>query len=196
MNYIDKIRSEIQEYVNLEKVLEDRQETVYSPSQKFRVETKSYKQEKPGCNLEATKVDVYRGDSSDLMFSFFVNEGTFFHSWVTKNNVEYLLCAEDLCGGQTVIDLTNKKMSSYTTDDDGLIWIKHLLSPDEKLLAVFGCGWGTAFFITVYHFDDPMQLPLRIAYEPTWTGYDILEWIDNKQLKVQNNEEEIEVLEL
>src|SRR5436190_17861690 len=190
MNYIDKIRSEIQEYVNLEKVLEDGQETVYSPSQKFRVETKSYKQEKPGCNLEATKVDVYRGDSSDLMFSFFVNEGTFFHSWVTKNNVEYLLCAEDLCGGQTVIDLTNKKMSSYTTDDDGLIWIKHLLSPDEKLLAVFGCGWGTAFFITVYHFDDPMQLPLRIAYEPTWTGYDILEWIDNKQLKVQNNEEE------
>jgi hypothetical protein len=79
---------------------------------------------------------------------------------------------------------------------DGLIWTKHLLSPDEKLLAVFGCGWGSAFFVTVYHFDNPMELPLQIAFEPSWTGYDIEEWIDNKSLKVKKTEDVFEVLEL
>ena len=196
MNHIDEIRNEIQLYFNPDNVIENSQEVLFSPNKKYRVETRSFRQEKPNCNWEATKIEVYQTDNSSLLFSYFVNEGTFFHSWVTKRNVDYLLCAEDLCGGQTVIDLTNKKMSSYTANNDGFIWTKHLLSPDEKLLAVFGCGWGSENFIIVYHFDDPMQLPLKIAYEPRWTGYDILEWADNKKLRVQKSKDEIEVLDL
>jgi hypothetical protein len=106
------------------------------------------------------------------------------------------LCAEDLCGGQTIIDLTNKNMSSYTPNDDGLIWTNHILSPDEKLLAVFGCGCGSPYFVTVYHFEKPMELPLKIAYQPMWTGYDLVGWLDNKSLKVKKSENEIEVIEL
>jgi hypothetical protein len=196
MNHIDEIRNEIQLYFNPDNVIEDSQEVLFSPNKKYRVETTSFRQEKPNCNGEATKVEVYQTDNSSLLFSFFVNEGTFFHSWVTKSNVDYLLCAEDLWGGQTVINLTNKKMSSYTANDDGFIWTKHLLSPDESLLAVFGCFWGSAYFIIVYHFDDPMLLPLKIAYEPNWTGYDILEWLDNRKLRVRKSKEEIEELEL
>src|SRR5690349_6205591 len=105
MNQIDKIRSEIQQYVNLDNVIDDSEESEFSPNKKYRIETKSFRQAKPDCNLEATKVDIYQTDNSKLLFSFFVNEGTFFHSWVTKNSTDYLLCAEDLCGGQTVIDL-------------------------------------------------------------------------------------------
>src|SRR5215203_5086401 len=111
MNYIETIRDEIKQYFNPNNAIGNSNETVISPSNKYRADTKSFKQEKQNCNWEATKIEIYQNDNSILLFSFFVNEGTFFHSWVTKSNVEYLLCAEDLCGGQTVIDLTNKKMS-------------------------------------------------------------------------------------
>lgn len=196
MNYIDPVREEIKKYFNPNNAIDDSSDTAYSPNNKYRVDTKSFKQEKPNCNWEVTKVEVYQNDNSNLLFSFFVNEGIFFHSWVTKENVDYLLCAEDLCGGQTVIDLTNKVMSSHATNDDGLIWTKHLSSPNEDLLAVFGCGWGSAFFVTVYHFDKPLDLPLKIAYELSWTGYNIIEWIDNKTLKVEKSKGQIEILEL
>lgn len=196
MNYIETIRDEIIQHFNPHNAIENSNETIYSPNNKYRVETISFRQEKPECNWESTKVEIYQNDNSTLLFSFFVNDGTFYHSWVTKREVEYLLCAEDLCGGQTVIDLSNKIMSSYTTNDDGFIWTKHLLSPNENLLAVFGCGWGSSFFVTVYHFDKPMELPLKIAYQPGWTGYDIIEWIDDKTLIVETSKDQIETLRL
>lgn len=196
MNQIETIRNEIRQYFNPANVIGNSSETFFSPSNKFRVETISFRQEKPGCNWEVTKVEIFQNDHPTLLFSFFVNEGTFYHSWITKNGTDYLLCAEDLCGGQTVVDFSNKTMSSYTTDDDGLIWVKHLLSPNEKLLAVLGCGWGSAFFVTVYHFDKPMELPLTIAYEHGWTGYDIIEWIDDNTLKVETQKDKIEILTL
>ena len=195
MNNIETVRNEIKEFFNPNSEIIET-EIIFSPNKKYRVEINSYKQNKPDRNWEVTKVEIFNEPEQKMIFSFFVNEGTFYYSWVTKEKIEYLLCAEDLCGGQTIIDLTNQKMSSYSLNNDGLIWTKHLLSPDEKLLAVFGCGWGSAFFVTVYHFDKPMELPFQIAYEPSWTGYDIEEWIDNKSLKVKKTEEEFEVLEL
>jgi hypothetical protein len=198
MNYIDKIREATNKYYQPDNEIIDSRESFFSPNGKYKIETKVFKP----INLSSrniTKVEIFNDAKSDLIFSFFVNEETFFHSWVTKQGIEYLLCAEDLCGGQTIIDLTNKKMSSYTTEtDDGLIWIKHLLSPNENLLAVFGCGWGSPFFVTVYHFDKPMDLPLEIAYEPScWTGYDIIEWVNNNNLNVKNSaDSKITILQL
>jgi hypothetical protein len=195
MNTIEEIRNEIKKYfVPNGKINESK--IIFSPNRKYRIETHSYTQSKPNCNWEVTKVEVFNVFEKKLLFSFFVNEGTFFHSWLTKEGIEYLLCAEDFCGGQTVMDLSNKIMSSYTTSEDGLIWMKHLLSPNQKLLAVLGCFWGTASFIRVYHFDKPMDLPLQIAYEPNWVGFDMVEWIDNKSLKVLKTENEYEVVEL
>jgi len=195
MNCVDKIRKEIQQYYT-GAAIADSDETIISPNEKYRIEIKSFKQNKPNCNWAVTKINLFNKLHDALLFSFFVNDDSFFFSWITKNEIDYLLCAEDLCGGQTVIDLTNKKMASYTEDNDGFIWTKHLLSPDEKLLAVFGCGWGSAFFIIVYHFDNPMELPLKIAYKPMWTGYDIVEWTDNKSIRVKNSKYEEAILEI
>jgi hypothetical protein len=195
MNNIEIVRNEIKEFFNANsKIIET--EIIFSPNKKYKVETSSYSQNDPNRNWDVTKIEIYNEPEQKMIFSFYVNDGTFYYSWVTKEKIEYLLCAEDLCGGQTIIDLTNQKMSSYSLNNDGLIWTKHLLSPDEKLLAVFGCVWGSPFFVTVYHFDNPMELPLQIAYEPSWTGYDIEEWIDNKKLNVKKTKEEFEVLEL
>ena len=41
-----------------------------------------------------------------------------------------------------------------------------------------------------------MDLPLKIAYEPSWEGYDIIEWIDNKTLRVEKSKDQTETLEL
>jgi len=187
MNYIDKIRDEIRRYFNPDAEIHGSEELILSPNGNYKVKTCIFRQTKPGCNWDVTKVDIDEANQSKLLQSFLVDGGTFFHSWVTKNGIEYLLCAEDLCGGQTVIDLTNNKMLSYTENDNGFIWTKHLLSPDEKFLAVFGCGWGSPFFVIVYHFDDPLDLPLKVAYEPEWVGYDVVGWVDNKSLKVKKS---------
>jgi hypothetical protein len=186
MNHIEKIRDEVQRYFSPNAEIPGSEELILSPNGNYSVKTTVFRQTEPLSNLEVTKVEIYETQYFKLLQSFFVNCDTFFHSWVTKNKIEYLLCSEDLCGGQTVIDLTNNKMSSYTQNNDGFIWTKHLLSPNENLLAVFGCGWGTDYFVIVYHFDNPLELPLKIAYEPKWTAYDVIEWVDNKRLKVKN----------
>lgn len=194
MNYIGKIRDEVQRYFNPDAEIAGSEALLLSPNGNFGIKTRVFRQTKPLSNWEVTKVEIYDTKNSTLLQSFFVNEGSFFHAWVTKNKIEYLLCSEDLCGGQTVIDMTNNKMSSYTHNDDGFIWTKHLLSPDEKFLAVFGCGWGSPYFVIVYLFGNPLALPLKIAYEPGWTGYDLIGWADNKTLKARdtsNSEESL-----
>ena len=152
MNFIQDVREEMQKYFNPNSPIKNSEETFFSPSKNFKVQVISYKQDMANSNWEVTNVEIFDQVTSDSLFSFMVNEGTFFHSWVVKDKKEYLLCAEDLCGGQTIIDLANKKMSSYSANEDGFIWTKHLLSPNEQFLAVFGCGWGSEFFIIVYHY--------------------------------------------
>ena len=196
MNQIDKIRAEILQYFNPDNEIIGSGEILFSPSTNYKIHLRTYRQNDPDRNWEVTCVDIFTVPDNSLIFSFFVNEGTFFHSWVTKNRNEYLLCAEDACGGQTIINLTNKEMSSFASGDDGLIWTKHLLSPDEKLLAVFGCGWASPFFITVYDFDSPLSLPLKVISQPNWTGYDMVEWVDNKSLQVKNSETEYATIDI
>ncbi len=194
VNRIEEVRNETHRYFNPDNKIENSQETIFSPDGNYRIETTAFRLDQPDHNSEATKVEIYDESTLSPLFSFFVNEGTFFHSWIKKGSIDYLLCSEDLCGGQTVLDLTNKVMSSFTANEDGFIWTKHLLSPNEKLLAVMGCGWGTETFIIVYHFDQPMELPLQIAFEPKWTGYDIIEWVDNRTLKIKSTKDEIDLL--
>ena len=196
MNKIQDVRDEILRYLNPDNIIHDSKETILSPTKAYRIETTSFQQNKSDVNWHVTKIDIYETSGSTLLFSFYINDEMFFHSWITKGKTDYLLCAEDLCGGQTVIDLSNKIMSSYTENNDGLIWTKHLLSPNEKLLAVLGCGWGSPYFVTVYHFDNPLDLPLRVAFEPRWTGYDLIDWIDNETLTVATSEGQFETLSL
>ncbi len=196
MNFIETIRAETKQYFNPNNAIENSKETIFSPNNKYKVETILFNQEKPDCNWVVTKIEIYENENSRLLFSFFLNDSHFFHSWLTKNEVEYLLCAEDLCGGQTVIDLTNQQMSSYTTNDDGFIWAKHLLSPNQDFLAVFGCFWACPYLVTVYHFDKPMELPLKIAHQPDWEGYDMIEWLDDKTLSVEKSKDETEIIRL
>jgi hypothetical protein len=107
------------------------------------------------------------------------------------NGNEYLVCAEDMCGGQTVIDLTNRQMASYSLDEDGFIWAEFFLSPDGKTLATIGCVWACPFEIRIYDFSDPMNLPLPEIKTKDLIGAEtIVGWLDNKTIQIRGTQTE------
>lgn len=184
MNHIEKVRDEIKQYFNPELLIKDSQETFTSPNNKFLLETVNYHQDKDDVNWDITNVKIFDNHSNVKLFDFYSNDGRFFYSWVNKDSIEYLICAEDLFGGQTVIDLTNKQMSSFSPDEDGFIWTDFFLSPDGKTLATIGCFWACPFVIKFYDFNNPLNLPLIELKEVELIGSEeIVEWRDNNSIK-------------
>jgi len=190
MNKIEEIRTEIEKYLEASKVDNTSHQLIISPSGKFRLETINYHQTKPGCNWDVTRVEIFTTKSGDKIFDFFTNDGSFFYSWLIKNNCEYLICAEDLFGGQTVIDLTNQKMQSYSSNEDGFIHSDFHFSPDGNILAVIGCYWACPFIIKLFDFTNPFNLPFREIKEIELLGNDeiITGWIDNENFKTNGIE--------
>jgi len=147
MNHIEEVRNEIDQYFDETKIDNNSFESILSPSGNYRLEKINYHQTKPNCNWEVTKVEIFALGSEKKIFDFFTDYSAFFYCWLTKNNTEYLICAEVLCGGQTVIDLTNQKMQSYAPNEDGFIQADFHLSPGGNKLAVIGCYWACPYII-------------------------------------------------
>jgi hypothetical protein len=185
MNYIDEKRNEIKNFFNPGLIIQDSKESVFSPSKHFRIDKVNYKQDKADVNWEVTKVSIYDLRINQILFDFFINDSSFFYSWIDKGNIEFLICAEDIFGGQTVIDLTNRKMSSYSPGEDGFIWTDFHLSPDGNTLATIGCYWACPNEIKLYDFSDPMNLPLKEIKELEISNSETIKgWIDNKTLLI------------
>jgi hypothetical protein len=184
MNYIEKIRAKIKKDFNEQPFKKTDAETFISPSNKFRLETTAFLLKDP--DWELTKVEIYEQDSNEKLFDFFVNDGRFFHGWLTKNNIDYLICAEDIFGGQTVVDLTNHKLVGYSPDEDGFIWTDFHLSPDGKTLAAIGCYWACPYVIKLFDFTDPMTLPLTEIkeIELLQNNESITCWLDNETIEL------------
>lgn len=195
MNKIDIVRKETLDMLDTAPAGIEEKEIEVSPSGNYRLEETHYEwSPDPNRGLSVSRAEIFDTNNDQLIFSFLVNECPVFHSWITKGDIEYFLCAEDLCGGQTVIDLTNRKMVSYTENENGLIWTNHILSPDETMLAVFSCYWGTGSFCVIYDFTNPMELPLKIIKKTSAIGYDFLGWVDNKHLKIMHTQDSQPVL--
>jgi hypothetical protein len=184
MNQVEKIRQEIKDFFDPNRLAKDSLESFLSPNERYRLETSNYWQNKEDVNWDVTKVEIYDNSSQEKLFEFYGNDGRFFHQWLTKNNVDYLICAEDLFGGQTVIDLTNRQMESFSPDEDGFIWTEFHLSPDGNKLATIGCYWACPYVIKVYDFQTPMVLPLKELNEMELidNAEEIKGWIDNENL--------------
>lgn len=185
MNHIEEIRTEIKKDFNEKTFQKGDFETILSPSGQFRLETTNYWSREPKWDL--TKVEIYDQASNEKIFDFFVNESRFFHGWATRDNVDYLICAEDIFGGQTVVDLTNRTISGYSPNEDGFIWTDIHLSPDGKTLATIGCYWACPYVIKLFDFTNPMDLPLQEIKEISLLGNDeiIVGWADNETLQMK-----------
>lgn len=183
MTEIEKLRNEIAYYFDPDQFVEGSLENHQSPSGKFRLETSLFKQTREDANWEVTKVGIYT-DKDENLFRFFGNDSRFFHHWAEKDGNEYLICAEDLFGGQTIIDLTNQKMETHTNDEDGFIWAEFYLSPDKSKLAILGCYWSGPLLLKVYDFQNPMQLPLKELNEISLISdeEEIKGWLNDEHL--------------
>ena len=188
MNYIEKIRAKIKKDFDEQTFQKGDLETFISPSNKFRLDTTNFWLKEP--NLDLTKVEVYEQIPNEKVFDFFINESRFFHAWLTKNNIDYLICAEDIFGGQTVVDLTNRKMVGYSPNEDGFIWTDFHLSPDGKTLATIGCYWACPYVIKLFDFTDPMTLPLTEIKEIQLLQNNeiITSWSDNDTIQLSLSE--------
>lgn len=195
MNQISKIRKEIKDFFDPSQLANGNQERFESPNGQYRLETSNYWQNKEDVNWDITKVEIYDNQSKEKIFDFFGNDGRFFHQWLTKDDIEYLICAEDLFGGQTIVDLTNRKMESFSPDEDGFIWTDFHLSPDGKILATVGCYWACPYVIKIYDFQNPLVLPLPELNEIELLDADeiITGWLDNDTLKMKGVKREKEM---
>jgi dipeptidyl aminopeptidase/acylaminoacyl peptidase len=190
MNYIEKIRAEIKRDFNGQTFQKGDFETFISPCNKFRLETTNFWLKDP--NRDLTKVEVYDQNSNTKILDFFVNESRFFYGWLTKNNIDYLVCAEDIFGGQTVVDLTNKKIVGFSPNEDGFIWTDFHLSPDGNTLATIGCYWACPYVIKLFDFKNTMNLPLTEINEIRLLENNeiITCWLDGNTIELSLSETE------
>lgn len=192
MNYIDKLRADIKRDFNEETFKKWPTESAESPSKRFRLDATNYLSIELKWDL--TKLEIYDQERNAKLLEFFVNDGQFFYGWGSANSIEYLICAEDIFGGQTVVDLTNAKIAGYSPNEDGFIWTDFHLSPDGKTLATIGCYWAWPYVIKLYDFSDPMNLPLKEIKEIKLLDNDeiIIGWLDNETLKMKGIKRERE----
>lgn len=189
MNYIDKIRLEIRKDFSEKAFQKSDFETFLSPSKQFCLEATKYLLKEPNWGL--TKVEIYNQKTRERLFDLFINDSSFFHEWVTSNKVDYLVCAEDIFGGQTIVDLTNCRIMGYSPNDgDGFIWTEFHLSPDGKTLATVGCYWGCPYVVKFFDFTNPMNLPLNEIREIHLLDNSeiITGWMDNERIEMSLSE--------
>jgi hypothetical protein len=188
VNHIDKIRTGIIRDFNEKTFQKGDFETILSPSRRFRLDTTNYWLKEP--SLDLTKIEIYDQERDEEIFNFFVNDSRLFYGWITANKVEYLICAEDIFGGQTVVDLTNRKMNGYSPNEDGFIWTDFYLSPDSKTLATIGCYWACPYLIKLFDFSEPLNLPLKEINEIALLGNNeiITCWLDNDTIQLSLSE--------
>ena len=190
-NQIQKLREETKKYFDPDALIAENETPSFSPDRMYRIEWEHYRQNKPNHDWVATRVKVFDNRSSEVLFEFFKDDSHTFHTWMNLNETDYLVCAEILCGGQTVIDLTNRKMASYADGTDGFIWAQFFPSPDSKTLAVVGCFWACPYEIKIYDFSEPMNLPLRELRSIDLINDETIDrWLDNKSFVTKGTEVE------
>lgn len=191
MNYIEKFRVDQKEYLDKNIFNEGDYQTHESPSKQFNLEITNLCPTQ--ASYEITKVEIY-SQATEKLFEFLVNESQFFFGWATVGNVEYLICAEDIFGGQTVVDLTNRRMAGYSPKEDGFIWTDFYVSPNGKILATTGCYWACSTVIKLFDFSEPLNLPLPEIKEIELLDNDevIVGWLDNETLKAKGIKREKE----
>jgi hypothetical protein len=185
MTNIDKIRQSIKTRVSTETHQETGTETSISPTGQFRLDATSIWLKES--NSELTKIELYDQKSNEKVFDFHIDDSQYFYGWVTTNDTEYLISAEDIYGGQTIVDLTKFEIAGYSPNEDGFIWTDFYLSPDSKILASLGCYWACNTVVKLFDFTDPMKLPLTEIKEIELLGNDeiILGWLDNETLQMR-----------
>lgn len=133
---------------------------IASPFGKWLVKISEYKTKKGCDNYSCAK--ILDSKTNEEILIAYRNYPTFFHQWIIKNNIEYLMCSEAYMG-QTCLNPANKQKATMSQPkDENFCWSgPWILSPDGKTLAVVGCYWGAPYEILFYDFSNPMEIPYK-----------------------------------
>ncbi len=186
MNRIDELRTEIARYFNPALKLDDYGEILISPNGKYRVTVDVYRLDDPTRNWMVSDVRVVELSSDTEIVRFKRSDDQAWYCWVERDDVEYLVCSEAL-DGQTVIDLTNRRMESWCSslDEGDFIWTSISASPTGGRLAIIGCYWACPYELVVVDFSSPMQLPLPEMARIDLTGFDVEMWESESAIRLR-----------
>ena len=155
MNQINEVRAEIEKFFNPALIIPSEHESDESPSRNYSLEVDVYAVDDPLRNWCITVAVITDRRTGAIVAQVKRNDDSFLHCWIERNDIEYLVCSEDL-EGQTVIDLTHRQVAGYCSSDDPFIWLEFHPSPSKSKLAVFGCYWACPYVIAVYDFSEPL----------------------------------------
>lgn len=99
-----------------------------------------------------TQGKVYLRKDNTLIATIQRNYPTFHYSFITtRQGKEYLFTGRRYTG-MTILDLETKQEWDHCSKRD-FCATRHALSPDEKVLIVYGCYWGSPYEYKFYDFD-------------------------------------------
>jgi hypothetical protein len=166
-NEIRKVREAIARDLASARLCPEDRHTELSPCGRYELEINGYATSNAP-NYATIAVAVIRGVATgEIIATIMRNDDRCFFAWVTRDGHDYFLLPEDL-EGQTVIDLSSRRVEGYSSQDDRFIWTEFHPSPDRTKLAIVGCYWACPYQITVYDFREPLTLPL-----PTIARFDL-----------------------
>jgi hypothetical protein len=178
MNQMSEKRAEIEKFFNADLVIPGEHVTNKSASKNYLLDVDVYAVNDPHRNWNISVATLTDLRTNEIVAQIKRNDDCFFYAWLDCDETEYLICSEDL-EGQTVIDLTHRRVVSYCSDDDLFIWTKFYPSPARDKIAIVGCYWASPYFVVVYDFQNPTQLPLKRIIEIPLSGNDFEKWIND-----------------
>lgn len=184
-NNIEKVRKGMREVFSEQNIVPVRTEEFVSPDGRYRIKQSVYKQPVEGRNWDISKIEVFDVENN-LVASFLIDDDNFFHHWVLTDKKEYLLYAENLCGGNSVLNLKTREIQSFSDGTDGFIFAGYHPSPDLQYMAIVGCFWGAPYCVRVFDISNIESLPWPMILETELEDdeHDNIVWAEDGSVKI------------
>ncbi len=160
-NNIEAVREAMRRSLASARACPDEHFTEPSPCGRYLLEVDGYATPELPDYPTIAVATVRSAATGEPVVTVYRNDTRCFYAWVSRGGHDYLLFPEDL-EGQTVIDLTSRRVEGFSSPDDPFIWAEIHPSPDRQRLAVVGCYWACPYEVVVYDFREPLRLPLPV----------------------------------
>ncbi len=190
MNHIHNTRNEITKYFSENNFIENSLKKISSPDGLYHVITKDYLQAIKTATWYVSKIEIYNSNNN-LIFKIIIDDTHFFHDWIYMNNDHYLIFAENMCGGLSVLELKTGHFNSFSDGTDGFICTLFKTSPNKDLIAIDGCYWACPQIIKIFDFSRPLELPYKEIAEIYYPEKNIstVKWENDDTLLIRDHNE-------
>lgn len=189
INTIQNIRESLQRQFNVKLGIPVEHREELSPCGRYQLDIDEFATTEDPTSSDLVVAVIRLRETNEIIARLMRNDSRLFFAWITSNHHDYLLFPEDL-EGQSIVDLTERRIEGFAEQDGGFIWTEFHPSPNNDKLAIIGCYWACPYQAVVYDFRDPMSLPLPVIAEfdlpgnnaqfETWTSNESFTMIDSQ----------------